>query len=142
MTIKKIEKLFAVTLAFLCTGLAGWLYVVTREEDGTVVYRERLVTEEKAELPAVYDLREQKKAPAVKNQGELSTCWAVAASSALESALLPRERGICGRSHVFTEFLFTETERWGRLYDGDGLSCRMAGTGAGSRRSIWGWNLR
>ena len=90
MTIKKIEKLFAVTLAFLCTGLAGWLYVVTREEDGTVVYRERLVTEEKAELPAVYDLREQKKAPAVKNQGELSTCWAVAASSALESALLPR----------------------------------------------------
>ena len=43
MTIKKIEKLFAVTLAFLCTGLAGWLYVVTREEDGTVVYRERLV---------------------------------------------------------------------------------------------------
>ena len=92
MTIKKIEKLFAVTLAFLCTGLAGWLYVVTREEDGTVVYRERLVTEEKAELPAVYDLREQKKAPAVKNQGELSTCWAVAASSALESALLPRKK--------------------------------------------------
>ena len=63
MTIKKIEKLFAAILVCLCTGLAVWLYAVTREEDGTVVYRERLVTEEKAELSAAYDLREQKKAP-------------------------------------------------------------------------------
>ena len=88
MTIKKIEKLFAVTLAFLCTGLAGWLYVVTREEDGAVVYRERLVTEEKAELPAVYDLREQKKAPAVKNQGEQGLCWTFSTYASLESFLL------------------------------------------------------
>ena len=116
MTIKKIEKLFAVTLAFLCTGLAGWLYVVTREEDGTVVYRERLVTEEKAELPAVYDLREQKKAPAVKNQGELSTCWAVAASSALESALLPREKEVFAADHMSLQNSFSRKQSDGGDY--------------------------
>ena len=88
MTIKKIEKLFAAILVCLCTGLAVWLYAVTREEDGTVVYRERLVTEEKAELPAVYDLREQEKVPAVKNQGEQGLCWTFSTYASLESFLL------------------------------------------------------
>lgn len=40
-------------------------------------------------LPKYYNLAEQGKKPAVRSQGELGTCWAISACSAIESALLP-----------------------------------------------------
>lgn len=43
------------------------------------------------QLPAVYDGRENGRAPAVKNQGSLGTCWAFASLQALEARLLPEE---------------------------------------------------
>jgi len=51
-------------------------------------------------LPAAYDLREIGKSPTVKNQGELETCWAVAATSAMESVLLPTETMVFSADHM------------------------------------------
>lgn len=42
-------------------------------------------------LPLQYDLRTRQRAPKIKNQGPYGTCWAFAALSAMESALLPEE---------------------------------------------------
>lgn len=42
-----------------------------------------------AALPASFDLRESGRAPQIRNQGTQSTCWAYAATGALESSLLP-----------------------------------------------------
>ncbi len=42
-------------------------------------------------LPDRYDLRDYDRAPDVKNQGSLGTCWAFAAMSSLESTLRPGE---------------------------------------------------
>lgn len=44
---------------------------------------------EAAVLPAAYDLRDVGKAPKVRDQGSLGTCWAFASLAALESSLLP-----------------------------------------------------
>lgn len=43
------------------------------------------------QLPAVYDGRKSGRAPEVKNQGSLGTCWAFASLQALEARLLPEE---------------------------------------------------
>lgn len=43
-------------------------------------------------LPASFTYADMNKLPKVKNQGKLSTCWAFAANTALESRLLPKER--------------------------------------------------
>lgn len=42
-------------------------------------------------FPAHYDLREKKRASAVRDQKDTGTCWAFASLSALESTLLPEE---------------------------------------------------
>ncbi|MGN0353389.1 MAG: lectin like domain-containing protein [Roseburia sp.] len=42
-------------------------------------------------IPVSYDLRKKGRVPLVKNQGSYGTCWAFAALSAMESALLPEE---------------------------------------------------
>lgn len=43
-------------------------------------------------VPVSYDLRKRDRTGAVKNQGNTGTCWAFASLSALESAMLPKER--------------------------------------------------
>ena len=45
-------------------------------------------------IPRYYNLMEEGKRPAVRSQGDLETCWAISACSAIESDLLPEER-IC-----------------------------------------------
>lgn len=42
-------------------------------------------------LPAVYDYRQEGRAPRIGNQGNLGTCWAFASLAALSSSLLPEE---------------------------------------------------
>ncbi len=51
-------------------------------------------------LPAVYDYREEGRAPQVKNQGSLGTCWAFASMMALESSLLPEQRADFSEDHM------------------------------------------
>lgn len=51
-------------------------------------------------LPYKYDLREQKRVTAVKDQGALGTCWAFATLTALESTLLPEENLSFAEDHM------------------------------------------
>ncbi len=51
-------------------------------------------------LPYKYDLREQQRVTAVKDQGALGTCWAFATLTALESTLLPEERLSFAEDHM------------------------------------------
>ena len=85
------------------TGLAwrdGALYVPLAAVEQAFSYRREWKPEErtlaltgggteKKFLPYAYDYREKGRAPQVKNQGSLGTCWAFASLMALESRLLP-----------------------------------------------------
>lgn len=51
-------------------------------------------------LPAHYDLREKLRTPSVKDQGNYGTCWAFAALSAIESALMPEEEAEFSPDHM------------------------------------------
>ena len=51
-------------------------------------------------IPTRYDLREKERMSVVKNQGSYGTCWAFAATSALESALLPEENDLFSVDHM------------------------------------------
>ena len=51
-------------------------------------------------IPTQYDLREKERMSVVKNQGSYGTCWAFAATSALESALLPEENDLFAVDHM------------------------------------------
>ena len=74
------------------------------------------VTEEKIVLPDHYDDRESGRAPVIKNQGELGTCWAVTASSALESALLPEEHFIFSADHISLKNTYGKSQEEGGAY--------------------------
>jgi C1A family cysteine protease len=52
------------------------------------------------ELPAVYDYRQEGRAPMVKDQEQVNNCWAYAGTSALESALLPGENLVLSADHM------------------------------------------
>lgn len=49
-------------------------------------------TDTSAVVPASYDLRERDRVSDIYNQGTYGTCWAFAATSALESSLRPEEK--------------------------------------------------
>ena len=51
-------------------------------------------------LPYKYDLREQQRVTAVKDQGAFGTCWAFATLTALESTLLPEENLSFAEDHM------------------------------------------
>ena len=51
-------------------------------------------------LPSSYDYRQRGRAPEVKNQGSLGTCWAFASMMALESSLLPEQRMGFSEDHM------------------------------------------
>lgn len=117
MKLKRIERLFTVVLICLCTGLAGQLYCEWKDQEkGRIIYKEKTVTEEKVVLPRFYDLRKAGKNPMVKNQGDLGTCWAVAASSALESVLKPEENLIFSADHLSLLNSFSRNQNDGGDY--------------------------
>ena len=51
-------------------------------------------------LPVSYDYRQEGRAPQVKNQGSLGTCWAFASMMALESSLLPEQQADFSEDHM------------------------------------------
>lgn len=51
-------------------------------------------------LPERWDAREHGRKPTVKSQGSYGTCWALAATSALEVSLLPTEQTVFSADHM------------------------------------------
>ena len=67
-------------------------------------------------LPASYDYREEGRAPQVKNQGSLGTCWAFASTMALESSLLPGKRVSFSEDHMSLQNSFHLSQNDGGEY--------------------------
>ncbi|MBR4027894.1 MAG: cell surface protein [Lachnospiraceae bacterium] len=72
-------------------------------------------------LPASYDLREKKRVSSIRNQGQYGTCWAFAATSAMESALLPEEGYVFSVDHMSMSNSFNLSQ-----YDGGEYTMGMA----------------
>lgn len=71
----------------ICSGL-NLEYEYNVEERKLTIFP---VDEQEGVLPARFDLRDYGRAPEIKNQGTLGTCWAFAALSCVEAANTPRE---------------------------------------------------
>ena len=63
-----------------------------------------------------YDYRTVGRSPSIKDQGYLSTCWAVASLSALESFLLPNEDIKLSADHMSIQNNFSNTQSDGGNY--------------------------
>jgi C1A family cysteine protease len=72
-------------------------------------------------LPISYDLRNKYRVPMIRNQGKYGTCWAFAAISAMESALLPEESLVFSVDHMSLANSFNITQ-----YDGGAYTMGMA----------------
>lgn len=67
-------------------------------------------------LPLQYDLRDRQRAPEIKNQGPFGTCWAFAALSAMESAMLPEEEWELSPDHMTLQNGFVRRQAEGGEY--------------------------
>lgn len=67
-------------------------------------------------LPSRYDSRDYGRAPDVRNQGNLGTCWAVAAVSGLEAALLPEEKIKFSADHISLQNGYAKSQDDGGAY--------------------------
>lgn len=72
-------------------------------------------------IPSRYDLREKNRVSQIRNQGSYGTCWAFAALSAMESALLPEESMVFSVDHMSMSNSFNITQ-----YDGGEYTMGMA----------------
>ncbi len=115
--IKRIERVLEVCL--LC--LAVWLaYDLTKNPaySQEVYYQDEIALTDArpGDVPARYDARTQYRAPSVKNQGTLGTCWALAASSALEAYFLPQEELVFSADHLSLHNSFAKEQNDGGDY--------------------------
>ncbi len=67
-------------------------------------------------LPVVYDYRKVNRDPQIRDQGELGTCWAFAALTALEASLLPEEEMDFSEDHMTLNNSFSFTQNEGGEY--------------------------
>lgn len=87
-------------LAVPAEGLAqAFGYEMTWEAEESVLSFTSRNPEEQV-LPRAYDYRTAGRAPEVKNQGSLGTCWAFASLMALESSLLPEQSFDFSEDHM------------------------------------------
>lgn len=128
--IKKVQTLLI--LAVICLSgylvydmyhvqIRQWIDHTQKEtESREETEREDIETEEDGhrgkDLPGRYDLREQQKAPSVKDQGDLGTCWAITASSSLESVLLPKEHTVFSADHISLQNPYQKGQEDGGAY--------------------------
>lgn len=72
-------------------------------------------------IPSRYDLREKGRVSAIRNQGTYGTCWAFAATSALESSLYPEKKLLFSVDHMSMSNSFNVNQ-----YDGGEYTMGMA----------------
>ena len=89
--------------------------LLTAEKEGQQEKQEA-ETEEAADFPERYDSRDYGKAPDVRNQGSLGTCWAVASVSALEASLLPEEHLRFSADHLSLQNGYAKSQDDGGAY--------------------------
>lgn len=78
-------------------------------------------TDTSALVPAYFDLREKGRVSQIRNQGTYGTCWAFAATSALESSLLPEEKYLFSVDNMSMSNSFNANQ-----YDGGEYTMGMA----------------
>ncbi len=66
-----------------------------------------LAAQDNATLSSYYYSGDAGRKPTVKNQGTYGTCWAITATSALECALLPKQRFNFSADHITHQSAFT-----------------------------------
>ena len=69
-----------------------------------------------AMLPEVYDCRDIGKAPVIKSQGKLGTCWALTATSALEAVFMPQADLVFSADHMSLQNGFVISQKEGGDY--------------------------
>ena len=137
--IKKLEGILR--LAILCLGVY-LVYTLYRPQADRLIREVKeqvftttenpaaLLTEERQEeteaqktlsFPARYDSRDYGRAPDVRNQGSLGTCWAVAAVSSLEASLTSRSTFVFGGSSSVAGTVMRKARMTAGLHDDDGL---------------------
>lgn len=123
--IKRIEILLTLALICLTGYLAYDLYgraILQKEQDRqAALYTEYRLSDHRGELPSRFDIRDIGRNPLVKDQGNLGTCWAVAATSALETYFLPQQRNVFSADHISLQNSFSRSQR-----DGGGYGMLMA----------------
>lgn len=78
-------------------------------------------TDNSSVIPTRYDLREKSRVSSIRNQGTYGTCWAFAATSALESSLYPEEGNLFSVDHMSMSNSFNINQ-----YDGGEYTMGMA----------------
>lgn len=68
-------------------------------------------------MPSRYSLAEEGRKPTVRSQGDLGTCWALSAVSALESELLPQHSMVFSADHLSLQNGFQITQQEGGDYN-------------------------
>lgn len=109
-----MEVCLLVLVAWLAVGL-----VWENAPDGGARTEQPVQTElqeSAGSLPPRFDSREVRGRVTVKNQGTLGTCWAVAASSALEAYFLPGERLVFSADHLSLQNAFSFEQNDGGDY--------------------------
>ncbi len=117
---KTIERVLSVVLVVLLVILArdllkenGQIEKERRQEQNYAEYR---LTRTREELPSFFDARAIGRNPQVKNQGTLGTCWAIAASSAMEAQFLPGEQLVFAADHISLQNYFSKEQNDGGDY--------------------------
>lgn len=132
---KKIERLLMLIILCLCGFLAYDVYqpqahrdenksghAMILSEKNAFIQEEIPISEtqessrEEEELPAAYDGRAAGRAPRVKDQLDLGTCWAVSTSSALEAVLLPEEKRNFSPDHISLQNGYGRDQEEGGAY--------------------------
>jgi len=114
------------------TEIEGRYYVSLNELSDMLAYNcsfdivsNTLVTADSSKntsaLPTSYDMRDKYRISAVRNQGKYGTCWAFAAISAMESALLPEQSLLFSVDHMSMSNSFHISQ-----YDGGDYTMGMA----------------
>ena len=78
-------------------------------------------TDDSAVIPTMFDMREKGRVSKVRNQGSYGTCWAFAATSALESSLYPEEENLFSVDHMSMSNSYNVNQ-----YDGGECTIGMA----------------
>lgn len=119
--LKKIERFLSIILTCFILFLSYDLWSESRAQEdingAEEVQTDRYEEETEPEiLPSSFNSKENGRAPVVKNQGSLGTCWAVTASSALEAYFLPGESCVFSPDHLSLNNHFSKEQNDGGDY--------------------------